>query len=182
MTDQIAKVHSVSNVNGNKTTFNFTLPNNTVAWSYYIGVDQAGQQAFQQATKELSKKAGPLVVKIPGYGPMAALALGSVSYLSQIQSGEDIDFYIVDNDNVNLFSNGLAFSYIKKGKVINDYSRMTYPLKGMYHVCLSNDNAITGVEVSVKITAVIVNQEWGTRPIQRLHVTTRQEAYLITLP
>jgi len=52
----------------------------------------------------------------------------------------------------------------------------------MYHVCLSNDNAITGVEVSVKITAVIVNQEWGTRPIQRLHVTTRQEAYLITLP
>ena len=178
LTDQIAKVHSVGNLNGNKTTFNFTLPINTVAWSYYIGVDQAGQQAYQKATDELASKAGPLVSKIPGYGPLAALALGGVSYLSQIQGGEDIDFYIVDNDNVNLFLGGHQFSYIKKGKVINDYSKMTAPLKGMWNVCLSNDNAVTGVEVAVKITAIIVNQQWGTRPIQKMHVASHQEAYL----
>lgn len=178
LTDQVAKVHSVGNANGNKTTFNFSLPNNTVAWSYYIGVDQAGQQAYQKATNELSSKAGPLVSKIPGYGPLAALALGGASYLSQIQGGEDIDFYIVDNNNVNLFSAGQAFSYIKKGKVINDYSKMSNPLQGMYNVCLYNDNAITGVEVVVKITAIIVNKQFGTRPVQRMHIQSHKEAYL----
>lgn len=178
ITDQTSKVHSTGNLNGNKSTFNFTLPDNTVAWSYYIGVNQEGQQAFQKATTELSSKAAPLVAKIPGYGPLAALALGSASYLSQIQGGEDIDFYVVDNDNVNLFSEGGAFSYFKKGKVINDFSKMTSPLKGMYHVCLSNDNAVTGVEVAVKITAIVVNQQWETRSVKRMHVTSREEAYL----
>jgi hypothetical protein len=178
ITDQIAKVHSQGNLNGNKTTFNFLLPENTVAWSYYIGVDQAGQQVYQNATTELASKAAPLLAKMPGYGPLAALALGGISYLTQLQSGEDIDFYIVDGNNVNLFLGGQSFSYIKKGKVINDYSKMTSPLKGTWHVCLYNDNAITGVSVSVKITAIIVKEEWGVRPAKKMQVASREEPYL----
>jgi len=95
ITDQVAKVHSSTNLNGNKTTFNFTLPRNTIAWSYYVGVDQNGQEAFNNASKELAEKAAPIVAKIPGYGPLAALALGSTSYIAQLQKGEDIDYYIV---------------------------------------------------------------------------------------
>jgi len=178
ITDQIAKVHSQGSLDGNKTTFNYTLPYNTVAWSYYIGVDQAGQQAYESAANQLSSKAGSLVTSMPGYGPMAALALGSLSYLSAIQSGEDIDFYIVEGNNVNLFLAGQPFYYIKKGKVINDYSRMLTPLQGNYHVCMSNDNAITGVTVSVKITAIIVNEQWGQRPLQKTNIISHQVAYL----
>jgi len=37
---------------------------------------------------------------------MAALALGGFSYLSTLQSGEDIDFYILQGNNVNLFLAG----------------------------------------------------------------------------
>ena len=179
LTDQTAKVHSQTNMNGARTSFNFTFPENTVVWSYYIGVNQAGQKAYEQAAKEFSSNATPLLAKMPGYGPMAALALGGVSFLSQLQSGEDIDFYIVDNDNVNLFLAGQSFNYIKKGKVINDFSKMTSPLKGTYHICLSNDNAITGVTVSVKITTVQVKQIWGTRPIRKMHIASRQEPYLV---
>jgi len=178
LTDQVAKVHSVGNVNGNRTSFNFTIPENTIAWSYYIGVDQAGMQAFEKATKDLSKSVCPILFRMPGYGPMAALALGGVSYLSQIQSGEDIDFYIVDNNNVNLFLQNQQFSYIRKGKVVNDYSKMAAPLYGMYNMCLSNDNAVLGVDVLVKITAVIVNKQWGNRQVQKMHIASRQEAYL----
>lgn len=178
LTDQVAKVHSQGNLNGSKTTFNFTLPVNTVAWSYYIGVDQGGQQAYANATKEISTKAASLVAKIPDYGPLAALALGSASYLTQLQSGEDIDFYIVDGNNVNLFLSGQQFYYVKKGKVINDFSRMTTPLEGSYHVCLSNDNAITGVTVAVKIAAIVVTEQWETRSIQKMNVTGRQVSYL----
>lgn len=178
VTDQIAKVHSQTNANGGKSTFNFNLPANTVAWSYYIGVDQTGQLAYEAAAKQLSSDATPLVSQIPGYGPLAALALGSVSYLTALQSGEDIDFYIVEGNNVNLFLTGQPFYYIKKGKVINDFSRMLTPLNGSYHFCLSNDNAVTGVTVTVKITAIIVKEQWGQRPIQRMHISSHQIGYL----
>ena len=169
---------SSGNLNGNKTTFNFTLPENTVSWSYYIGVDQGGQEVYEKATKDLAKNASSIVSAIPGYGPLAALALGGVSYLATLQSGEDIDFWIVEGENVNLFLAGQQFYYIKKGKVINDFSRMNTPLKGNFHVCLSNDNAVTGVTVVVKITAIQVKQTWDTRPIQKMHVTSHQQAYL----
>jgi hypothetical protein len=178
LTDRVEKVHSNGNMNGNKSSFNFTLPENTVAWSYYIGVDQSGQQAFDNAAKELASKASPLVTAIPGYGPLAAVALGSTSYIAQLQRGEDIDYYIVDNNNARFFEAGQQFSYYKKGKVINDFSRMTSPLIGSCFVCLMNDNAITGVNVTVKITAIQVKQVWDTRPIQKMHVASRQEPYL----
>ncbi|MGZ4034921.1 MAG: hypothetical protein ACXVP4_08670, partial [Bacteroidia bacterium] len=180
LVDEIAKVHSVGNLNGNKNTFNFSLPKNTVAWSYYIGVDQGGQQAFQQATSQLAKSAGPIISKFPGYGPLAALALGAACYISQLQTGEDIDFYFVEGgENANLFTAGQQFRYFQKGKVINDYSRVTSPLTAdNLFVCLNNDNAVTGVEVTVKITAIVVNKEWGTRPIQKMHITSHEVAYL----
>jgi hypothetical protein len=178
LTDHVTKVHSKNNADGNKTTFNFNLPTNTVAWSYYIGVEQAGLQAYESAVNQLSSKAGPLVSKIPNYSPLAALALGSTSYLKAIQSAEDIDYYIVDGNNVNSFSAELQFSYIKKGKVFNDFSRMLSPLKGSYHFCFENDNVITGVSVAVKITAIIVTEQFGQRPIQKRHILSQQEAYL----
>lgn len=177
--DQVAKVHSSGNLNGNKTTFNFTLPVNTIAWSYYVGVDQSGQNAYEDATAKLAKSAGPLVARLPGYGPLAAVALNSTSYLAKLQSGEDIDFYIVQGDNVHAFINGTEFYYVKKGKVINDFSRME-PTKfhGPYHFCLSNDNAVTGVQVAVKITAVTVTENWGTREIEKYTVSNRSVPFL----
>lgn len=178
VTEEIAKVHSQGNLNGNKTTFNFTLPENTVAWSYYIGVDQAGQEVYEKATQQLARHAAPMLARIPGYGPLAALALEGASYLSQLQSGEDIDFYIVEGDNVTNFLNGQQFSYIKNGKVINDYSSMKTNFKGNYYVCLYNDNAITGVTVAVKIHAIVVNKQYGIRDVKHIHLTPHEEAYL----
>lgn len=174
----VVKVHSSTNANGNKSTYNFVLPKNTISWSYYIGVDQSGQEAYEKATKELAEKAAPLVAKIPGYGPLAALALGGTSYITKLQRGEDIDFYIVEGSNVNLFLGGQQFYYIKKGKVINDFGRLTSPLKGNLHFCFSNDNAVTGVSVTVKVVAVTVTENWGTRKVQKYKINSWQEPYL----
>lgn len=178
ITDQVAKVHSSGNLNGNKTTFNFTLPKNTVSWAYYVGVDQTGQEAFDNASTQLIKLA-PTLRKIPGIGPVGALALTGISYFSKLTAGEDIDFYIVEGgDNANLFLAGQEFYYKKRGKVINDYSRMTAPLTGNLHFCLANDNAVTGVNVIVKITAIVVNNTWSTRTVMKMNVANRQEPYL----
>jgi len=172
------KVHSTTNADGNKTSFNFNLPNNTVSWSYYLGVDQSGQEAYEKATKDLAEKAGPLVAKIPGYGPLAALALGGTSYISKLQNGEDVDYYIVEGNNVNLFLSGEAFNYIKKGKVINDFGRLTSPLSGNLHFCFRNDNAVTGITVTVKVVAVTVKENWDVRKVKKYNVKTWKEPYL----
>lgn len=171
--NQTAKVHSVGNVNGNKTFTNFRLPDNTIAWSYYIGVDQSGQQAYENATKQLASNATPLV----GTNPLAALTLNLTSYLPRLQSGEDIDYYLTPIESINLFAAGRAFKYYKTGKVINDFAKMD-PIPGNLSFCFFNDNAITAVAVMIKVTAVQVNNVWDTRQEKKMNITSRQEVYL----
>jgi hypothetical protein len=178
ITDQVAKVHSGTNLNGSKTSFHFVLPENTVSWSYYVGVDQAGQEAYQQATQLLAKNASPFLLKIPGYGPLAALALGGSSYIAQLQSGENVNYYIVDPNNFTLYQNGSPFKCYKQGNVINDKSKVEAPLRGILYMCLSNDNAVQGISVTVKITAITVTEQWGVRDKQKMNVASRDEAYL----
>lgn len=171
---QRSKIHSKTNLSGvNYMNLPFDLPINTIAWSYYIGVSQAGEQVLDNATTQLSKTAGPILSRIPGYGPMAALALGSVSYLTQLTSGDAVDYYITDGSNVNLFPAN-RFNYIKGSTgTINTFSRMTSPLSGTYYVCLYNENVVEPIQVIVKVTAVTVTQQWGTRPVKHMSVVTK---------
>jgi hypothetical protein len=108
---------------------------------------------------------------------MAALALGGVSYLTTLQKGEDVDFYLMDNTNYPLFQAGQQFSYYKKGRVISDFSQMSLP-RGSYVIYLSNDNMVTPISVSVKVVAIVVNEVWATRPIQKMDVVSRQEPFM----
>lgn len=178
LVDQSAKVHSRTNLNGSRSTIKFTLPPNTAAWSYYIGVDQEGQEEFEDATHMVAKYGGKVLTAIPGYGPLAALALGGVSYLTQLQAGEDIDYYIVANGQESLFIDGEPFTYIRNGLVTSDYARMVQPLSGTFHFCLSNDNAVTSVQALVKVTAVVVKNTYGYNVSMQKKLVPRQEPYL----
>lgn len=156
LTDQVSKVHSTTNANGNRTFVNFTLPENTAVWSYYIGVEQNGQESFNKATESLTKASSGLINSIIGNNPMVALALNATSYLSVLQTGEDIDYVITDNNNAILLNAGQPYKYFKSGKVINDFSRITDIKQGTLIICLSNDNVLMGVTVVVKVTAIVV--------------------------
>ena len=122
----MVKVNAIANAPNNKSTFNFILPENTIAWGYYISVGQAGLQVYEDAAKKLISNSRSVVSKFPAYSPLVALALGRDSYLTKIQTGDDIDYWILEGENVNLFTTGAQFRYFKKGKVINDYSRIDF--------------------------------------------------------
>lgn len=177
--DQVSKVHSQTNLNGHTSTSKFKLPKNTVSWAYYIDVNQAGQKAFEEAAGNLSRLA-PKIAGIPEVGPVAAIALGITGILPAVQGNEDIQFYITDYDNVQLFLSGSAFNSLRKGLVVNTSGRMTPTpgYNGYYYICLSNDNAVSGVSVTLKVSAIVVDEEWGTRTIRVPVVTERKEAYL----
>ena len=177
--NEVSKVHSIANLSsGNSNTVKFKLPKNTVSWAYYIDVDQAGQKDFDKATKDLARLA-PKVSMIPEIGPVAALALGMAPLLPAIQSGEDVHFYLTDYENVLLFLDGSSFNSIRKGLVINTYGRMEPDpnYTGYYYICLKNDNAVTGIMVTMKAVAIVVTEEWGEKVINAL-VKERKEPYL----
>ncbi len=176
--DRVQNVHSSYNMKGNRVSFNFVLPPKTTAFSYYIGVNQAGSKAFMDATGSLLRSASPFVSKIPGYGPLAALALNGTSFLTTMVGGESVQYWITDAANAGLFNAGKPFKYIKQGNVVNDFSRITPPLKGEYFVCLQNDNKVQSIDVTVKITAVSLCERKISRPIRKFTVESRSVPYL----
>ena len=175
--NQTAKVHSSLNANGNRSFANFVLPPNTISWAYYIGVDQAGQQAYEQASQKLAEESPKLLSRLATLNPLASVALGLMPYIAQLQSGEDIDYYIVHSEYSSMCFTDQPFSFIKRGKVINDFAKLS-PIKGNLSFCFSNDNALSAVSVLVKVTAVQVEHVIATRDVQKMNVVSREELYL----
>jgi hypothetical protein len=175
--DRVVKVNALSGSTTNKAVFNFVLPENTIAWSYYVTADPAGLKVYEDAGKNLAPVSGSIIAKFPLYGPLGALSLNKDSYLTKLSSGEDISYWIVEGDNSNLFLNGAQFRFIKKGKAINDFSRMDFR-KGSLFFCFSNDNATEAVTVTVKITSIHINEFLDTRPVKIIQVVPKTEMYL----
>ena len=174
--DRVLKINSVSSGN-NKSNFNFVLPENTVAWSYYISAEKEGLDIYDKANREFIANSAPVIAKFPLYTILAGVALGKPAAIMKLQTGEDINYWIMDGDNVALFSSGGQFRFIKKGKVVNDFSRVD-PRKGSLYFCLANDNEKEPVNVTVKITTVQVNEAIETKPSTRMIITQKSKMYL----
>ena len=176
ITDQVAKVHSQTNSEGDKTVLDFTLPENTVAWSFWIGVGEEGKQAYNQANQKFLGSASSSIATLAGLGPLGALALTGLSFFATNNSGgENIIYYFVPtNNDALLFKAGQAFMQFHQGNVVSDYGRMTNNLLGKKYLCLRNDNTVTGIDVTVKIVAVVVVQKWEKRPVEKLNITAKK--------
>lgn len=178
LTKKVVKVNSQTNQNGNRQYIHFSLPKNTISWSYYIGVGQESQVALEEATKELTQNSNQVLSNLSGYGPLASLALGGVSYITQLQKGEDVEYYLLNGENLNLLRSGQPFYSVNKGKIINDFSSYSGTSNEVLYFYFINDNAITGITVNVDITAITVKEEWDIRTIQIPKITSKKVAYL----
>ncbi len=179
--DQTAKVSSTNALNGNsnKTVVDIILPEGTISWSYYIGVGREGRAAYETAKSKALNGAAMMAARFPGYGTMAALALYGANYFSKVQGEDNVKyFFITSRDNVIAFQGEKSFNYYKQGDVINDASQMKLPLRGKIYLGLENDNIMEPIDVLVKVTAITVKQQWGTRQVQKIQVTTSQHPYI----
>lgn len=167
---QTAKVNSRSNVTlQNYCKVSFTIPENTIAWSYYISADQAGEAAYDDAVTKLFDTGTKAIAPVPGYGPMAVLALGGNSYLTTATSGQKVGFYIANNKNIKIN---------EEDGVVNSFSRVTNPLSGDCYFYLVNQNP-ADISVSLRATAIIVNRKWGTQPVKKYTVTTKKTPFSV---
>lgn len=165
--------------NNNFQVIEFTLPENTIRWSFYIGTGIQGKEVFEKARTKFTLNAASIVSKIPEYGPMAALALTGVSYFSNLQGEDNVKYwFLTDNTSVKQFINHKGFTFYKKGDVITEAAQMRSPLKGRIHLAVLNDNSFEPIQLTIRVTAVEVKQQWKTNITQEIKVTNKQEPYL----
>jgi len=165
--------------NNNSQVIEFTLPENTIRWSFYIGTGMQGKEVFENARTKFTLNAASIVSKIPEYGPMAALALTGVSYFSNIQGEDNVKYwFLTDNISVKQFIDHKGFTFYKKGDVITEAAQMRSPLKGRIHLAVLNDNSFEPIQLTIKVTAIEVKQEWKMKSKREMKVSNIQEPYL----
>ena len=175
--DRVVKILAPSAGSTNKGNFNFLLPQNTIAWSYYIYTDDAGKKVYDDAVKKFGSNA--TMNKLSGFfTPLAAEAYGIESHLKKLQTGKSISYWIVEGENAELFMNGDQFRYWKKESGPNDFSKMDYR-KGALYFCFSNGASTQPANITVKITSLHVNEVMKTRTVKRvLSIQQKSEMYL----
>lgn len=179
--DQIAKISSQTSINGNpnRILVDFTLPDNTIAWSYYIGVGKEGMSAYESAKDQFISSATTGISQLASLDPMIALALNGLSVFSKIQGRDNVKYYFIsDWNSVLAFNAGRTFYQYKLGDVVNDASQMKAPLNGKVYLGLINDNLMEPIEVIVKVVAIQVNQKIGTRTVIDKQINAHREGYL----
>lgn len=170
VTDRVERVHSISNANGNVSMVTFQLPENsyspnifkpyksteTISWAYSLAVGESGnvwykdsnRKAAARKTANLATKAGLLT---GGYGALALLAIEGYSAFSNPPQGDNIQFGVYKGQNL------MAAHY---GNSVAVSGRVTDSKQGYHTIRLENDNVIDGINVDVKVIAVLVTKTW----------------------
>jgi alpha-D-ribose 1-methylphosphonate 5-triphosphate synthase subunit PhnL len=137
----------------------FTLPKNTIKFSYYLEVSQEGVDKYKESINNLSNRSASL---LSSFDPMLGLLLTGVSTIGTISGGEDVQFYLVENtqfiSNSNLFLTDQPFQAIRNSKVYNDASVIDLlagkNINGNWAFCLYNDNVVQSIDVALKVKAM----------------------------
>lgn len=174
-------ISSQTALNGNKNSqvIDFTLPENTISWSFYLATGVKGKLEYEAATKRFNQSQYKLALKNQTYTALAVLALTGVSFFDPIQNVDNVKYWFLSNENsVYNFISGQEFYQYRNGDVMSQAVQMKYPLKGKIYLALLNDNIIDLIQVIVKVVSISVEQKWDTRVIQLISVNQKEEPYL----
>lgn len=189
--DKSQRVHSSTNANGNKTFVFFTLPSNistdletkkVTAWAYWVGVGEESNKAWQQNREILSEAinvaAGIILT------PLGALAAGTLTDLMLPTIGEDVRYGLVDETNKGYFMGGMEFRGYDFGKGVAGYKKFTDKgmCQGKFYVVLYNDNYMQGIDVNVKVSAIIERKVYKVVEYTDIQSTPRYEKRIIKDP
>ncbi len=178
--DKTQRVHSQTNEYGNKTYVYFSLPVNqtstyksskVTAWAFWIGVDESSNEAWRknaEAIKHLTTGLADIYLT-----PLGALAMGTITELAIPTIGEDVMYWLTDQQNKDLFMGNYQFNLWDQGKGIAGYKvfKEPYICQGTYYVLLQNDNIMQGIDANVKITAIIETKIYEDKVYNRKKIT-----------
>ena len=162
ITDRKQTVHSKTSIkHKNRTILEIDIPSNTVSWAYWIGVGEEASKAYATSLKRFLQSSSVIALKIPDYGPIAAVALNGVALMINTTTGDNVKYSLFrGSSNRSRFMNKKVITTIKKGDVVYDYSQVKNGDCGIYYLGLLNDNFRTGIDVTIKVVAIVVNKRY----------------------
>jgi hypothetical protein len=183
--DKTERVHSETNANGNKREVTFTLPENSfsnnksrkvISWVYWIGVGKQAETSWKQNVNSvtgLAKAAGII-------SPLGALAIGTIAQLATPQLGEDVMYVMTNLENRNLFFSGKPYRGADYGKGIGGYRKFIDAglMQGRYYLCMINDNVVTGIDVMIKVSAIVESTTYEDKTYTEQVIKPRYEKRL----
>lgn len=189
--DKSQRVHSRTNENGNKSWLFFTLPRNqlwgyqttkVISWAYWIGVGEEADAAWAQSANSITKLVGGAVGAY--VSPLGKFAAGLIMDMTMPQIGEDVSYAITDSENKDYFMAGMGYNIFDQGKGIVSYRKFTdAPMcQGTYFVTMSNDNYTLGINVTVKVSAIIETKTYEDKPYTEQVVKPRYEKKIFSEP
>ncbi len=185
------RVNSTMNSNGNKSAVFFTLPasisnelnsQKVIGWAYWVGVGEEANDAWKQNAQIVTS----IVKGTASYmmSPLGGLLAGKVTELLLPKTGEDVSYAVVDEQNKSLFMQGAAYEGYDFGRGIAGYKKFTNRnmLSGTWHIVLSNDNVVTGINTNVKVIALIEKNKFEYRSYTEQKVTARYAKQIMRDP
>lgn len=176
--DKNQRLHAKANLKSVKSIVSFAIPKDEinqqkekklVSWAYWVGVDEAGNKAWEQNSKIITKviKGGASMLLTP----LGALAVGVVADLSVPTMGEDVEYWLADNANTVLFKEGKAFKFKDHGKGVAGYQKFSNEAGRSFNILLKNDNLVQGIDVNLKVVAIYKVTTWGNVPHTETKIT-----------
>jgi len=152
-----------------------TLPKNTKEWYYEFSASRDIEQL--EKTKSSFNLIGQLGTLIDQTG---TLSFG-IDMLTK-PSGTDIcNIYLLDFDNSQLFKSKAAFRNYTIGSAENIKSGITkiswIPETTVY-LGIKNPDPLYAISVAIEVIAIVLEEEWGTRDVEKMDIRTWKEAYL----
>ncbi|WP_333809327.1 hypothetical protein [Flavobacterium sp.] len=186
------RIHSSTNLEyKNYKTIQVTLPENeistyktkrVVSWAYWIGVGKEASDAWAKNVKSITNLASGTAT-IFGGGPLAGLAIGTVSNLAVPTMGEDVAYwFITDYNNAQLFMTNQNFMQFDKGKGIAAYGKNSNRTQGIFYIGLLNDNQFQGIDANVKISVIWETNYYEDKQFTDINVTPRYEKKTFSEP
>lgn len=156
-------------------TFPFTLPKNTQECYYVFSASR--EKSDIDKAKGSFNLVGQLSTLIDQTG---ALNFG-VDMLTKPPGGNVCDVYLLDFENSRLFEAKEAYRYMTSGTRENIKSgivKMTGGSGQTYYIGIKNPDSMYGIQVAIEIVAIVLEEEWGTKDVQKMNVSSRQVPYL----
>lgn len=143
---------------------NIETASETVSWAYWIGVGDEADRNYRDANLKAASKLAEAAVGLnllstaSGYGALALLAVKGVAMFSNPPKGDNVRYNLWNDKGESLDS----------GNSIVTYRSMDRPLQGDFLLQLQNDNVIDGINVTVRVIAIVQTK------------TFREEPYIVT--
>ena len=189
--DKNQRVNSKTTIGETRVAVPFALPVNyvtkdetkkVVAWAYWVGVGEESNEYWKQNRKMIVGA----VQGVASYftTPLGGIAAGAVTNLALPSNGEDVEYALVNDQNNKLFFQDKPYKTFDSGKGIASYKRFVDGdmLQGKYCLVLSNDNYVQGIDVNVKISAIMEHIKYHDEKYIDKVITARYEKRIVKEP